>query len=489
MTEHPITCASCGARMADDQRYCLNCGQRRGEPRLDFLALLRGGEPESSVSPAPPARGIASVLPTPRVAAACILVVLGFGVILGAAGTAPLDSSFAAARRSLTIVLPPVRAVAPKVAATPAPPAEPAPSASAAPAPSASAPEPAAPAPAPDDDDTPVTNDDDDTPTGPEYPAIKHVWIVALAGHTFDQTYGPDSTAPYLSKELTTQGTLLTGYKTLSTGGLANSIALVSGQKPNTDTEAGCTTYAPVDPGTVDDDGQAQGHGCVYSEEVYTLPDQLVAGGSAWKAYVEGIGTPCRHPDAGTADPWQQPRPDDPYVTRRNPFVYFTTITSSPDCENEVVGTDALGADLADKAKTPSLSFVIPSPCHDGSDTPCAEGAPAGLAAADAWLKDTIGRITASPAYRKDGLIVIAADGSDPAAPGDGRIGALLLSKFVEKGGTFDTEYDQLSLLKTLGAIFGLRDLGAAQDEDVKPFDESLFASSSQDVHDSATRR
>jgi hypothetical protein len=30
-------CPNCGARMAADQRYCLNCGHRRGEPRLPFM--------------------------------------------------------------------------------------------------------------------------------------------------------------------------------------------------------------------------------------------------------------------------------------------------------------------------------------------------------------------------------------------------------------------------------------------------------------------
>lgn len=29
-------CRECGAPLAADQRYCLNCGKRRGEPRIDF---------------------------------------------------------------------------------------------------------------------------------------------------------------------------------------------------------------------------------------------------------------------------------------------------------------------------------------------------------------------------------------------------------------------------------------------------------------------
>jgi hypothetical protein len=168
--------------------------------------------------------------------------------------------------------------------------------------------------------------------------------------------------------------------------------------------------------------------------------------------------------------------------------MYFDSIRENPQRCAKVVPFDQFDADLS-SGSLPRFVFVTPDLDHDmhglANNQPDSKTVPA----ADAWLKDTVGRITASAAYRKDGLVVIAADGPDPAVPGDGRIGALLLSKFVEKGGSLDTEYDQLSLLKTLGGIFGLRELGAAQDEDVKPFDESLFASSSQDVHDSATRR
>jgi hypothetical protein len=31
------SCPNCGAQMATDQRYCLNCGHRRGDPRLPFM--------------------------------------------------------------------------------------------------------------------------------------------------------------------------------------------------------------------------------------------------------------------------------------------------------------------------------------------------------------------------------------------------------------------------------------------------------------------
>jgi len=39
-------CESCGAPLASDQRYCLNCGHRRGGPRVDYryYMAMGGGE-------------------------------------------------------------------------------------------------------------------------------------------------------------------------------------------------------------------------------------------------------------------------------------------------------------------------------------------------------------------------------------------------------------------------------------------------------------
>lgn len=37
------TCAQCGTKLAVDQRYCLNCGTPRAEPRLDYERALAGG--------------------------------------------------------------------------------------------------------------------------------------------------------------------------------------------------------------------------------------------------------------------------------------------------------------------------------------------------------------------------------------------------------------------------------------------------------------
>ncbi len=50
-------CPTCGNPMAADQRYCLNCGVRRGDSRVDFDELVGG----SAGGVAPPPVGPAAL--------------------------------------------------------------------------------------------------------------------------------------------------------------------------------------------------------------------------------------------------------------------------------------------------------------------------------------------------------------------------------------------------------------------------------------------
>lgn len=44
-------CAQCGSPLAADQRYCLECGRRRGEPRVDYRGRMAA--PAAAERPAP----------------------------------------------------------------------------------------------------------------------------------------------------------------------------------------------------------------------------------------------------------------------------------------------------------------------------------------------------------------------------------------------------------------------------------------------------
>ena len=76
------SCRRCRGPLADDQRYCLNCGQRRAEARLPFLEVLeqryRSKGEQAVDAPAAPPRW----QPTPVYAGAA-LAVLGFALVLG----------------------------------------------------------------------------------------------------------------------------------------------------------------------------------------------------------------------------------------------------------------------------------------------------------------------------------------------------------------------------------------------------------------------
>ncbi len=57
------TCRKCAAPLAADQRYCLNCGSRRGGPRVDFHEHLPGDDAVAMNGSAPPAAASVTVPP------------------------------------------------------------------------------------------------------------------------------------------------------------------------------------------------------------------------------------------------------------------------------------------------------------------------------------------------------------------------------------------------------------------------------------------
>ena len=139
----------------------------------------------------------------------------------------------------------------------------------------------------------------------------------------------------------------------------------------------------------------------------------MTAKGLSWKGYMEDMGSPCRHPALNTPDTTQKAKVGDQYAARHNPFVYFAGITSSPDCAQRDVDLTALPGDLAQVSTTPNLSYITPNLCDDGHDAPCVDGRPGGLASADAWLRTWVPKITASPAFKQDGTLIITFDESD----------------------------------------------------------------------------
>ncbi len=346
-------------------------------------------------------------------------------------------------------------------------------------------------------------------------PPVGHVFVIVLENEGYDKTFGAKTEAPYLARSLSAKGALLTQYFGTGHNSLDNYLAMISGQASTPETRADCGVFADfVQTGTTPD-GQAIGHGCVYPANVKTLADQLSAAKLGWRGYMEDMGndpqreaSTCGHAPIGQKDPTHRAEPPSPtipkgdqYAARHDPFVYFHSVIDGPDCDGNVIRLEHLTEDLKSTATTPAFSFITPNLCHDGHDEPCKDGEPGGLASADVFLKQWVPVITGSPAFRKDGLLIVTFDESDEssavAKPGGGqlvtftgasccdqqpgpnleafpqretygstevvmqgfggdRIGAVLLSPFINPGTVSKTPYNHYSLLKSLEDLLHL---------------------------------
>jgi hypothetical protein len=178
--------------------------------------------------------------------------------------------------------------------------------------------------------------------------------------------------------------------------------------------------------------------------------------------------------------------------------MYFRSITSRKHyCQVHVKDLSRLPHDLKRVATTRNLSYITPDLCRDGHDDPCANGEKGGLPQADAFLKRWVPRILDSPAYRKNGMLVVTADESDSASsdstaccgetsgpnvaqagilgPGGGRVGALVISRFTAKNTWSTTPYNHYSLLASLEEIFRLPKIGMASSAGLPVFGLDVY--------------
>jgi phosphatidylinositol-3-phosphatase len=419
-------CAECDARLAHDQRYCVECGARRGPLRADVAQMIGAiheqGPAATLPADAPLADSLAGMderppraefrMPGPRAAAVAVMCMLGFGVIVGslAGGTniatlaaAPLIVVRLAQPASST---PPSQVVTPgdnsggEVAAAPTTPAATATQTVAQTPPSAGV-------------SALPTSGTGTTPVGSTtgLPPVKHVFLIVLSDRGFFRSFA--SHGGYLSGPLRRQGELVQNYYAVAGAPLANEIALTSGQGPTAETASDCPKFTRIQPAHKGPHGQVLGNGCVYPGATKSLASQLSAARDSWKAYVGGVSssaqTACRVPKLGSKQP-QTANAHTEYLAWRNPFLYYHTLTAGTACHQNEVGIGRLATDLKSEQTTPSFAYIIPPVCASGSEASCKPGANPGLAAANRFLKTVVPEIKRSAAYKNGGLIAVTFD-------------------------------------------------------------------------------
>jgi phospholipase C len=291
--------------------------------------------------------------------------------------------------------------------------------------------------------------------------------VLVLENENFDTSWSVTSRATYLNS-LRSRGVFADQYYATGHASLDNYIAMVSGQAANPLTSSDCLAvnlWECVQPQSLASNGR-------------NLGDQLDQAHVSWKGFMDSMPSPCFHadysPTAPSPDPYQgnsQNAPAKDYADRHNPFIYFDDLVGdNARCQGHVKPFPVIDRAIAHDT-LPQFSFITPDTCHDGHDDPCSDGQPGGLVSADRWLKPHVEQLL-HYLWAHNGLLLITFDengvtGAPPfgcctvgpggVAPGfGGRIGLLALSPRLPANKVVHTQYDHMSLLRTIEDSFGV---------------------------------
>lgn len=264
-------------------------------------------------------------------------------------------------------------------------------------------------------------------------PAFGHVFVVVMENLDYQQALATPGLV-----SLANQYALATEYYAASHPSLPNYLALTSGSTWGISSD--CTS-------------------CLVNEP--NIANQLGSANISFGAYMEGIRTSCFLAPYGGND----------YAAKHDPFRYYIDVRSSRALCSRIQPESELPALLAEPAsKVPRFVWVTPDLCHDGHD--CAPSIAA------TWLTGFVRQVTASSAWRDNGVLFITWDESNgddsavvppgrvTACCGGGRVMTLVIDKNVQPRVRVDAVYNHYSLLATIEDSFGIPLLGQAKSAD-----------------------
>lgn len=189
------------------------------------------------------------------------------------------------------------------------------------------------------------------------------------------------------------------------------------------------------------------------------LVDQLEAAGITWKAYMEGVPSPCfKGSEHGG------------YAKKHDPFMYYVDIASSPKRCKHVVSFSGLRMDLA-TATLPGFSWITPDLCHDTHNCPVATG--------DAFLGSLVPEIL--KALGPSGVLILTWDEGSTSAgccekAAGGHVATIVAGPGAASGAVSVVPYDHYSILATVERVLGLPALRNAGCTCTRPMTDLLAA-------------
>lgn len=239
-----------------------------------------------------------------------------------------------------------------------------------------------------------------------QVPRSKHVVVVTLENHSYEQAVG-SSQMPYFNSLIPKYAIADQYYATMHNS-LSTLMWLTAGQTVTTNDNT--IKFFNVD----------------------NIVRHMQQDGRTWKVYASGL------PYAGYLGYNVKE-----YVKRHNPIAYFTDVESSLKY-NIVPTVPGFQQDIAN-GTLPEYSYVTPDLIEDAHNGT--------LAQADSWLKANIPQLLASPQFQKDGILFIVWDEGNvqPVDPrnGGGRVATLVIGPGVKRGYHSQVQYNHQSLLRS----------------------------------------
>jgi hypothetical protein len=274
-------------------------------------------------------------------------------------------------------------------------------------------------------------------------PQFDHVFIVMMENTDYMQVIGDTHDAPFINT-LASQGTLLTNYSGVYHPSDENYLAV-----------AGGATFV---------------QGAIYYPNIHVsaqhIGDEIETSGKTWKAYEQGMGTPCN--TKNNVDSYYEP--DDA------PFINFTDIASNTArCQAHLFDTTQLTTDLQSTATTPNFAWIAADDYYDGEAS--GNGSAASVQVQDHWLQQTLQPIFNSPAWTAQrSLLILTWDESSSYSAN--HVGTILVGSqgLVRVGAVSDTSYNHYGTGRTIENALGLAPL-TANDRYALPLNDAFAES------------
>ncbi|WP_051709767.1 alkaline phosphatase family protein [Andreprevotia chitinilytica] len=259
-------------------------------------------------------------------------------------------------------------------------------------------------------------------------PQFDHVFFVMMENTDYSQVIGNTGNAPFINS-LVNGGTLLTNYSGVYHPSDENYLAVAGG-----DVFVSGAIYFPN-----------------IKVNAKHIGDEIEAAGKSWKAYEQGMGTPCN----------TNKNFDSYYAPDDAPFINFTNISGNPTrCAAHLVDTTQLGTDLQSAATTPNFSWIAADDYYDGEAS--GNGSATSVQVQDGWLKQTLQPVFASPAWNNQrSLLILTWDESSASATN--HVGAIVYASpgLAGSGTVSNVSYNHYSAGRTIEAALGLAPLTA----------------------------